>query len=135
MTEPLPRVFRTAKWYRVLSGLATIAIVSGGIFYIVNGRALWQRIGGAVLVAFGVAGFIDILVSRIVLDDDAIHVISLVRTRSYPRGDFESAKVDGGAVVLKKRDGGWLALPDTGGNTLGIRNTIHAWIKKQADRN
>lgn len=133
MTQPLPRVFRTARWYRILSALATLAIVSGGVYYIVNGRAVWQRLGGALLVAFGVAGFLDVLVSRIVLDDEAIHVISLVRQRSYQREDFESAKVDGGAVVLKKRDGGWLALPDTGANALSVRNTIHAWIKKGRD--
>ena len=133
MTQPLPRVFRTARWYRILSALATLAIVSGGVYYIVNGRAVWQRLGGALLVAFGVAGFLDVLVSRIVLDDKAIHVISLVRQRSYQREDFESAKVDGGAVVLKKRDGGWLALPDTGANALSVRNTIHAWIKKGRD--
>jgi hypothetical protein len=133
VTQPLPRVFRTARWYRILSALATLAIVSGGVYYIVNGRAVWQRLGGALLVAFGVAGFLDVLVSRIVLDDEAIHVISLVRQRSYQREDFESAKVDGGAVVLKKRDGGWLALPDTGANALSVRNTIHAWIKKGRD--
>ena len=125
-----PRVFRTAKWYRILSACATLLIVSCGVYYIVNQGALWPRLGGAALVAFGVAGFFDTLVSRIVLDDDAIHVISLVRTRSYPRADLESAKVDGGAVVLKKRAGGWLVLPDTGANALSVRNTIHAWIKK-----
>ena len=75
MSTPLPRVFRMARWYRILSAIA------------------------------------------------------LVRTRRYPRADLESAKVDGGAVCLKKRDGGWLVLPDTGRNTLAVRNTIHAWIR------
>jgi len=125
------RVFRTAKWVRVLSTFAMLLIVSCGIYYIVNHGTLWPRLGGAALVAFGVAGFIDTLVSRIVLDDDAIHVISLVRTRSYPRADLQSAKVSGGAVVLEKREGGWLVLPDTGANALGVRNTIDAWIKRQ----
>ena len=129
----MPRVLRTARWYRVLSALAMLALGGAGTFYIVNGRALWQQIGGAALAAFGVAGFLDVLVSRIVLDRDRISVISLVRTRAYPRSDFESAKVDGGAVCLKRRDGGWLVLPDTGANALSVRNTIHAWIKKGRD--
>ena len=129
----MPRVLRTARWYRVLSALAMLALGGAGTFYIINGRALWQQIGGAALAAFGVAGFLDVLVSRIVLDRDRISVISLVRTRAYPRSDFESAKVDGGAVCLKRRDGGWLVLPDTGANALSVRNTIHAWIKKGRD--
>ncbi len=74
------------------------------------------------------------MVSRIVLDEHEIRVISLVRTRRYPRADFESAKVDGGAVCLKRRDGGWLVLPDTGRNALAVRNTIHAWIKSSEVR-
>ena len=133
MTDSLPQVLRTARWYRILSALAMVALGGAGTFYIVNGRAVWQQIGGAALAAFGVAGFLDVLVSRIVLDRDRISVISLVRTRAYPRTDFESAKVDGGAVCLKRRDGGWLVLPDTGANALSVRNTIHAWIKKGRD--
>ena len=133
MTGALPRVFRTATWYRVFSVFATLAICGAGTFYVMNGTALWQRAGGAALFAFGLGGFLDVLVSRIVLTDDDIQVISLVRKRSYPRSDFESAKVDGGSVVLLKRDGGWLILPDTGANSLSVRNTIHAWIKKGRD--
>ena len=127
------RVLRTARWYRILSAFATLAIGSAGSFYIVNGTAAWQKIGGAALVAFGVAGFLDVLVSRIVLDLDSIHVISLVNKQTYSRADFESAKVDGGAVCLKRRDGGWLVLPGTGANALSVRNTIHAWITRGRD--
>lgn len=122
-----------AKWYRILSVFAMFAIGGAGTFYILNGRAWWQRIGGIALAAFGVAGFLDVLVSRIVMDDDAIHLISLVRKRSYPRANLEAAKVDTGKVCLKKRDGGWLVLPDTGANALSVRNTIDAWIKKGRD--
>jgi hypothetical protein len=114
----------------VLSAFATIAICGAGVFYVTTGAAWWQRPGGAALIAFGLAGFLDVLISRIVLTADDIHVISLVRTRTYQRSDFESAKVDGGAVVLIRREGGWLILPSTGANSLSVRNTIHAWIKK-----
>jgi hypothetical protein len=119
-----------ATWYRVFSAFATIAICGAGTYYLMNGSALWQRGGGVALIIFGLAGFLDVLVSRIVLTAEEIQVISLVRTRTYPRADLESAKVEGGVVVLKKREGGWLALPSTGVNSLSVRNTIHAWIKK-----
>ena len=107
---------------------------AAGLYPFFAGGTPLYRAVGALLAVFGVAGFIDVLVSRIVLDEHEIRVISLVRTRRYPRGDFESAKVDGGAVCLKRRDGGWLVLPDTGRNTLAVRNTIHAWIKSSEVR-
>ena len=124
------RVFRTATWYRVLSAFATIAIGGAGTYYLMIGPALWQRGGGVALIIFGLAGFLDVLISRIVLTADHLEVISLVRKRTYSRSDFESAKVEGGVVYLNTRDGGWLALPGTGVNALGVRNTMHAWIKK-----
>ena len=132
MTASLPRVFRTATWYRVFVAFAALALCAAGAFYVVNGSVVWQRIGGYALGAFGIAGLVDALVSRIVLESDAIRVISLMRRRSYPRNAFESAKVDGGAVCLKRKDGGWLVLPGTGANVLSARNTIHAWIKSGA---
>ncbi|HEX6163493.1 MAG TPA: hypothetical protein VFZ31_09015 [Vicinamibacterales bacterium] len=128
MTE---RVFRTATWYRVISALAMLAFVIAGTAAILTATAAWQRLVGAAFIVFGAAAFLDVLVSRIVLDEDAIYVISLVRKRSYPRADFESAKVDGGAVCLKKRDGGWVVLPGTGANALSVRNSVDAWIKRK----
>jgi hypothetical protein len=132
VTTPLPRVFRTARWYRIASAIALVLMCAAGLYPFFAGGTLLYRAVGAVLVLFGVAGFIDVMVSRIELAEQEIRVISLVRTRRYPRADLESAKVDGGAVCLKRRDGGWLVLPDTGRNTLAVRNTIHAWIKSSA---
>jgi hypothetical protein len=129
VTTPLPRVFRTARWYRIFSAIALVLMCAAGLYpFFAGGTPLYRAVGVCLLV-FGVAGFIDVMVSRIVLDETEIRVISLVRTRRYPRADLESAKVDGGAVCLKRRDGGWLVLPDTGRNSLAVRNTIHAWIK------
>jgi hypothetical protein len=125
----LPRVFRMAGWFKIVSAAATLLLCAAGTYYMVWGANPLHRGGGVALFVFGLAGLADTLVSRIVLDEDAIRVVSLVRTRTYPRADLESAKVDGGAVFLQKRGGGWLKLPDTGANSLSMRNTIHAWIK------
>ena len=118
-----------ATWYRVVSAFAMLAFCGAGAFYL-RSESQWWRIAGVAFIAFGIAAFLDVLVSRIVLEEDAIHIISLVRKRSYARSDFDSAKVDGGSVCLKRNDGGWLILPGTGNNSLGVRNTVHAWIKK-----
>ena len=129
----LPRVFRTTRGYRIFSAIAMVLMCAAGLYPFIADQTPLFRAVGAFLLVFGIAGFIDVMVSRIVLDEREIRVISLVRTRTYPRGDFESAKVDGGAVGLKRRDGGWLVLPDTGRNALAVRNTIHAWIKSSEE--
>jgi hypothetical protein len=128
-TLATPRIFRTTRWYRMIATVASLLIAAAGLYYVMWGSTRWYQAGGAAAILFGLAAFADVLVSRIVLADEAIHIVSLVRRRSYPRTDFESAKVDGSAVAMKRRDGGWVVLPSTGHNALAVRNTVHAWIK------
>lgn len=131
MTNQLPRVFRMARWFKVVSIIATVLLCGVGVFLVASDEPILYRIGGAGLVVLGIGGLIDTFVSKIVLEEDCIRIISIRRRRAYPRSDFESAKVDGGFVYLKRQDGGWLMLPGTGTNALGMRNTVHAWIKKK----
>ena len=128
-----PRVFHTSRWYRIVGTISALLIGAAGVYFLVWGTSRLHQAGGLAAIAIGIAAFFDVMLSRIVLDDDAIRIVSLVRRRSYPRIEFESAKVDGGVVVLKRRGGGWLKLPDTGANSLSVRNTVHAWIKAQRD--
>ena len=118
-----------AGWVKIVSAIATLLVCACGTYYMMWGPNRWYQAVGAGLFLFGLAGFVDVLVSRVILEEDAIHVVSMFRRRSHPRADFESAKVDGGYVCLKRHDGGWLILPGTGHNSLGVRNTVHAWVK------
>jgi hypothetical protein len=129
MSQPLPRVFRMAGWFKVASAIAMLLMSAAGAYFLAAGPEPRHFFYGVALVAFGVGGFIDVWISRIILDKDSIRVVSLVRRRTYRRDEFESARVDGGVVVLKRKDEGWLKLPGTGANALSVRNTIQAWIK------
>ena len=132
MTTALPpRVFRMARWVQVLAATSCLLICGAGGYFAAFAESPWYRAGGVAAVVFGVAAFLDVLVSRIVLEAERLRIISLLRTRSYQRSEFESAKVDGGAVCVKKRDGGWVILPSTGHNALSVRNTVDAWIKSK----
>ena len=133
MSGSLPRVFRISGPYKVISVISTILVTTAGAYFVVFGAHLLYRFSGVALIGFGIGGLIDTFVSRIILEEDSLRVVSLVRRRTYPRSDFESAKVDGGHVVLMRKDGHWLGLPGTGANSLSVRNTIHAWIKKGRD--
>ena len=125
--------FRMARWYVNTSAIATMLLVSAGIYGIFWASDTRSRLLGAVMVLFGTAAFADTLMSRIVLDDEEIRLISIMRTRRYPRADFESAKADGGAVALKRKDGGWLVLPSTGHNALSVRNAVHDWARRERE--
>ena len=109
-----------------------LLMCAAGGYMAIAEQSMRIQVSGVALALFGIGGFIDTLVSRIILDEESIRIISIARRRSYPRTEFESAKVDGGAVVLKRRDGGWLKLPSTGANALSVRNTIDAWIKSRS---
>ena len=127
------RVLRTSRWYRITATIAALLIALAGGFYAAAGDTMLLKGAGVAGILFAVAAFADAFVSRIVLDDEALHIISLVHRRTYPRGEFESATVDAGQVALKRRDGEWVVLPGTGANALAVRNTVQAWIAGKTD--
>jgi hypothetical protein len=123
-------VIRMARWYLITSAIATALLVSAGVYATFWAPALWHRPAGALLALFGLAAFADALTSRIILDDEEIQIVGVMRKRRHARSEFESAKVDAGTVALKRKDGGWLVLPATGHNALRVRNTVHAWVRR-----
>jgi len=130
VNRPLPLVFRMTGAFKIASAIAALLMCLAGGYLAMSSRGPRLAVAGVALACFGAAGFVDALISRIVLDQETIRVVSLARRRTYARAEFESAKVDGGAVCLKRKSGGWLVLPSTGANSLSVRNTIDAWIKK-----
>lgn len=128
VSDSLPRVFGLATRFKVVGTLSTILIAVAGFYLGLTTDSFLLRLVGAAMVAFGIAALLDVVVSKIVLDEDAIHIVSLARRRSYARAEFESVRVEDGSVVLRRRDGSGLVLPGTGQNALSVRNTIHAWI-------
>ncbi len=123
-------IIRMAPWVLGAISLAALAFVGMASYFFFYGDSYLLRYFGAAFAAFAIAAALDALASKIVLDGDAMHINSLMRRRTFPRAEFESARVDGGAVVLKRRAGGWMILPGTGQDALSVRNTIDAWIKR-----
>ncbi len=125
-----PTTIRMAPWVLGAICFAALAFVGMASYFFFYGDSYRLRYFGAAFAAFAIAAALDALASRIVLDGDTMHINSLMRRRAFPRAEFESARVDGGAVVLKRREGGWLILPGTGRNALSVRDAIQAWIEK-----
>lgn len=99
-------------------------------YFFFFGDSYLLRVAGAAVAAFAIAAALDAVAAKIVLESETLLVVSLFRRRSFPRSEFESAKVDGGVVVLKRKDGAWVVLPGTGQNALAVKNALHAWIRR-----
>ncbi|MFA5907598.1 MAG: hypothetical protein WC815_02370 [Vicinamibacterales bacterium] len=126
-----PRVvFRMAPWVIALILASALSLVWFAWYLFIYGDSFFLRVTSSAMAAFALAATLDALFSRLVLEPETLLVISLFRRRAFARSDFEGAKVDGGVVVLKRKDGAWLVLPNTGGKALAMRNSIDAWIKR-----
>ncbi len=123
-----PITIRMASWVLVAIGAAALAFLGMSSYFFFYGDSYLLRYAGMVVAAFAIAAAADAIASKIVLEPDTMHVVSLMRRRSFPRVEFVSAQVDQGVVVLKRREGGWLIMPGTGQDLLSVRNTLHAWV-------
>jgi hypothetical protein len=122
-----------APWVIAAIGGAALVFLAGSSYFFFLGDSYLLRYGGMAAAAFALAITIDASASKIVMDDESIHISSLTRRRSFPRSHFVSATADGGAVALKLKSGGWLILPNTGHNALRIRNIVDAWIRRSPE--
>ena len=123
-----PITIRMASGVLAAIGAAALAFLGMSSYFFFYGDSYLLRYAGMVVAAFAIAAAADAIASQIVLEPDTMHVVSLMRRRSFPRVEFVSAQVDQGVVVLKRREGGWLIMPGTGQDLLSVRNTLHAWV-------
>lgn len=121
---------RMAPWVIAALAVAALSFLGVSSYFFFYGDSYVLRYFGMVVAAFALAATADAIASRIVLDGDTLHVISLMRRRSFPRSEFSYAKVDRGAVALKRKEGGWIILPGTGRDAAAVGHAIHAWITR-----
>jgi hypothetical protein len=125
------KVICIATWVRV-AAMVSVAIPFSGFI------ALWPSNGFSSIVLgllaigiFAVLAVVDALVSRIILGDDSIRIISLFRKRIIPRTEILSVTWAAGyGVIVKLRNGGWIKIPNTGHNIQGQTNTFRAWLNR-----
>lgn len=125
--EPV-RIFRVSPWVLRIIVLGMLISFGGTwLMYRQGGFGAWFWLSAA-LAAFFVAGLIDALVSSIILDEKALHVIELVSRRSYARAEIQEVKFAKGAgIALKLVTNAWVKLPDLANVH---HNTIRAWVKR-----
>ena len=129
---PYQTTFRAAAWLYPILGIGELICLGAAIGGYLSGREPWEIAVAILLSLFFTAGIIDLAISRIVLEKDAMRITELRRRVAVPKRDIVSAKVDGGLVVLQMKDGSWFKVPSTGRNVLAMNNSIRAWIKDKS---
>lgn len=127
-----PVTIRMAPWVLTAICAAAVAFVAMSSYFFFYGTSYLMRYFGTAIAGFAIAAAADAIASKIVLDGDTMRINSLMRRRSFPRSDFVAVQLNGGAVVLKRREGGWLILPGTGNNASWMRDLLDAWLKRPA---
>jgi hypothetical protein len=124
---------KAAIWLKIATFVGT-AIPVVGFIYSVNEDG-WSLISASLfgIGVFGTVAVIDVLVSRIVLDDARIEIKGLFRRRSIPRTEISSVTWEKGTcVAMRLKDGKVVKIPNTGHNIQGQATTLRAWVNAQS---
>jgi hypothetical protein len=120
------RVFRSPRWYVALVGVAAVLFAVGAWYtYSSRGLHLWT-LGAVAMAIVGIVAVIEVIVDRVVLTDNAIHVIRIWSRRRYEKSQIVGVtQMKGTPVSLKLADGRWAHLPSVALHP----NTIRAWLR------
>ena len=87
----------------------------------------WVSIGMAAAVVMGLAGVVETLVERVVLEDEALVVRRLWGTQRYSIADIDRVEeAKGVEPALRLKNGQWVKLPDVGYH---LGNSVRAWLR------
>jgi hypothetical protein len=81
------------------------------------------------MAIIGIVGAVEVIVDRVVLTDDALHVIRIWSRRRYDKSQIVNVtQMKGTPVALKLADGRWARLPSVAVHP----NTIRAWLRSES---
>jgi hypothetical protein len=120
------RVFRSPRWYVAFVGVAALLFATGAWYtYSSRGLHFWTFVAVAMAI-IGIVGVVEVTVDRVVLTDDALHVIRIWSRRRYDKSQIVNVtQMKGTPVTLKLADGRWAQLPSVAVHP----NTIRAWLR------
>jgi hypothetical protein len=122
------KVIRAARWYKI-SVLAATTLFFGVACALLYTQGLSRT--AAISLLFPVAGVLavyEVFSSRVVLGDNSIDVVSLLKRRSFERSQVAAVKSEGGRVFVEVKGGGRVTLPELGRRSLSMSNSIRAWL-------
>jgi hypothetical protein len=109
----------------MVSVAAVLFTIGAWYTYSSRGLHLWT-LGTVALAIIGIVAVIEVVVDRVVLTDNALHVIRIWSRRRYDKSQILSVtQMKGTPVSLKLADGSWAHLPSVAVHP----NTIRAWLR------
>jgi len=120
---------RPAPWLYAVLAAGDLGATAGAVLMYLEQGISWLTLGLAGLSILFPVGFVGFAVTRIDLLPDELRVTRLLGRRSVAKSDVTSAKMDGGVVFLQLRNGQWFKLPSAGDNSVGVLDSVQAWLK------
>ena len=131
MTQSPNSIIRYPPWLIVAVDMMSTLGLAAAVYFWLNDRRM-TAVGLGFFGLLALVAVVDMGVSRISLEADALRVVSLFSTKRYERHDIERVTWEGGSgVAIQMKDGTWVKLPDLGRNSQSTTNTIRAWLKRQ----
>lgn len=127
----MDRTFHGSAAAMVAMGLFLLLSMATAVFlYRTEGWTL-MTFGTISLVLMAVAGFVDTLTARVVLEPESIVIVRNLIRREYARMAFVKASWSKGeSAALLTRDGEWVKLPDVAAGGPSMANALRAWMAK-----
>jgi len=80
----------------------------------------------------GILAFVEAVSDCLVLDARELRFRKSFRSVQIRKTDIESVTwTKGGGVSLKLESGNWVMIPDMGYDSMGLSNSIRAWVKSR----
>jgi hypothetical protein len=91
----------------------------------------WLKLMFVFLVCLAVVAVVEVACRRVTLTTQALVAVSNFQSRRIPRADIAKVTWEKGAgVSLKLTNGQWFHVPDLGGGSESLTNSIRAWLKR-----
>ena len=94
----------------------------------------WQRLVVYALALVSPLTILEVARRRVALTETELTIVKLFNRVSIPRADIRAVTwAKGVGVLIQLTDGQWLRLPPVGASSLGVTNTIRAWLKHSSE--
>ena len=123
-------VLRASPWAAGAVGVAALLFVAGFVSTYHDEGWNWKSMGLGVFSILGFSGVLETTTTRIVLADDALHIVSLFSKKSYRRPEIQLVKREWKAgIYLKLSSGDWVEIPWML-SSKELVASVRAWLKR-----
>lgn len=120
--------FRTPVLANIAILLITVLLFAAS-YYFLSDKDQWLSLFFVGFGVFGLAAFLESLTAYIRLEEETLHLRSRFTKICIPRCEIEKVTWEKGVgVSVKLLDGRWVQMPELFQNSLGLSNSIRAWL-------